>query len=200
MNDELNYWPSFVDIMSSLFVIFMLMFLVIFSQIGKGIKDIELLYSMLEENEFSNIQIEDGRLIIGSDILFATNKYEIKPEGKEKLLALGRQFQNFFQVQDREKKFTIIIEGHTDTAGSINYNDSLSYRRANSVVNLWRNELDLSISNNTKLDLIPVGYGEHRNKVKTEDETHLLANRRIEIRIVPKFDTMLEKILNFHRK
>jgi OOP family OmpA-OmpF porin len=61
-----------------------------------------------------------------ADALFAFNQSELKPEGKAMLDDLVRQLNN--TTYD-----TIVATGYTDRIGSVQYNQTLSMHRANSV-------------------------------------------------------------------
>lgn len=74
----------------------------------------------------------------------------------------------------------IHVEGHTSLVGSEEYNDKLSVRRCNSVVNYLVNERGIP-----RKMLVPKGYGEQRPKYlpgkATEEELEL--NRRVEFNV-----------------
>lgn len=69
----------------------------------------------------------------------------------------------------------ITIVGHTDTAASNEYNDALSQRRAEKVMN------DL-IERGVSKDIMDISsHGEYRLEVETPDNTVEVRNRRVEI-------------------
>lgn len=71
---------------------------------------------------------------------------------------------------------TIVVEGHTDSTGSDEYNQGLSERRAQSVKEF--------LSNNgvPARNIETVGYGESRPKFTNETSEGRALNRRVEIR------------------
>lgn len=80
----------------------------------------------------------------------------------------------------REFDKTIVnVDGHTDTTGTAQFNQSLSQQRANNVANYL---IQQSIQPGR---LIVTGYGESRLKVPTGDGVNEPANRRVEIQIAP---------------
>lgn len=76
-------------------------------------------------------------------------------------------------IQHNSSRITIL--GHTDTAASNEYNDALSRRRAEKVMN---DLIDRGIS----MDVMEISsHGEYRLEVDTPDETVEVRNRRVEI-------------------
>ncbi len=71
----------------------------------------------------------------------------------------------------------IVIQGHTDSKGSTSYNQTLSEKRANSVVNYLRTQ------NIASARLKTVGYGETMPKYSNDTEEGRAQNRRVEFLI-----------------
>lgn len=106
---------------------------------------------------------------IDLEILFEYNSAEITPKAVPALVALG----NALSRQDL-KGSVFFINGHTDAAGSADYNQALSQRRANSVRRMLIEQYKL-----TPDTLIAVGFGKERLK----NPANPLAedNRRVQI-------------------
>lgn len=197
--EEINVWPGYVDAMSiSLFVI-LLIFVVAFIRyqylaflVGKGEQDIQTIKGLFEQENF---KLKDGKIIIQEEVLFDFDSYILKESGKIRLKKIGWKLQRFLTEQNKEK-FSIIVEGHTDTYGTYDYNLQLSFKRAKAVTDFWKEELSFGTEEDKSLDLLPAGYGETRLFTVTTDNKKKPSNRRIEIRIVPKFDAMLEGWIN----
>ena len=162
--------------------------------VGKGEKDIQAIKNLFQDDKDEMLTIKDGKIIIQEAILFDFDKSNIKEEGKDKLRIIGATLKKYLEGEQgkRKSKFSIIVEGHTDTAGTHTYNFGLSFRRAKAVTDYWQEELNFGTATDLKVDLLPAGYGETRLLKETPDKKKEPANRRIEIRIVPKFDAMLE--------
>jgi outer membrane protein OmpA-like peptidoglycan-associated protein len=201
-NDDLNYWPSFVDLMSSMFIIVLTIFFVLFlSQqylsylISKGEEDLSTLKRNLEKKETTGVQVtNDGRITIGDNILFLHDVSDLSPHGEKVIFEIGKELKDFLN-DERRRKFSIVVEGHTDTKGAAEYNKTLSFKRAKEVTDFWEKELSFGSGIDLDYDIFPAGYGESKLKVLTADEVGNEINRRVEIRVVPKFDEMLSEIL-----
>jgi outer membrane protein OmpA-like peptidoglycan-associated protein len=195
LKEEINVWPGYVDAMSiSLFVI-LLIFVVAFIRyqylgflVGKGENDIQTIKGLFQQENF---KLKEGKIIIQEEILFGSNRSELTPEGKLKMRKIGEKLKKFFEG-DRKGKFSLVVEGHTDTQGNYEHNLQLSFDRAKAVTDFWKSELNFGTAEDNSLDLFPAGYGKTRLAVATADNINEARNRRIEIRIVPKFDAMLQ--------
>lgn len=103
---------------------------------------------------------------INLNINFDNNSTEIKKIYNEKLASFAKIMQN-------NKNLTTVIEAHTDSKGSDSYNQTLSDRRAISVVNaLKKHNID-----STRLKAI--GYGETQPIATNENEQGKSINRRV---------------------
>ncbi len=105
-----------------------------------------------------------------SDILFDVDSAALRSESRTTLRDLAT---NFRQYPDE----LIDVEGHTDSTGTSEYNQSLSNRRANSV-------RDFLVDNGVvSRSITAVGYGETRPKATNSTPEGRQLNRRVEIHI-----------------
>ena len=108
-----------------------------------------------------------GSVIHG--ITFAFDSADIRPESAGVLEELFRGLQ-------KDASRTILIEGHTSSEGTDEYNQQLSERRAQSVVaDVVRRGLD-------KGRLSAAGIGERRPVASNNDESGRSLNRRVEVK------------------
>lgn len=114
-------------------------------------------------------EIARDKPAIDLEILFEYNSAEISPKAVPALVALG----NALLRQDL-KGSVFFINGHTDAAGSADYNQALSQRRANSVRRMLIEQYKLAPDT-----LISVGFGKEqlKNPAKPLGEE----NRRVQI-------------------
>jgi len=114
-------------------------------------------------------EIARGKPAIDLEILFEYNSADISPKAVPALVALG----NALSRQDL-KGSVFFINGHTDAAGSADYNQSLSQRRANSVRRVLIEQYKLSPDT-----LIAAGFGKEQLKNATNPLGE--ENRRVQI-------------------
>jgi len=111
---------------------------------------------------------ERGCWVIG-DTLFDFDKYVIKPQYYPLL-------DQVIGVLKKNPSLKVEIEGHTDNFGSRAYNEILSHRRANAVMNyLIQGGID-------KKRLSAVGYDFSRPRASNENEEGRALNRRVQFR------------------
>lgn len=104
-------------------------------------------------------------------VYFDTNKSNVKGTSAttlDKLAAIFNEYPNS----------NILIEGHTDSAGSDEYNFSLSQQRAESVTNYL---IEKGLSSNR---FSTKWYGEEQPKASNETAEGKAKNRRVELAIV----------------
>lgn len=205
----MNYWPSFVDIFASLFFIFLILFAVYYIIEGKGAEEAKKDVEDLKELLYPEGNLIDEKLIVWSyenksleikaDILFKFNKSHLSETGIKTAERLGEIFGEYLSKKDRKNRYAIIIEGHTDNVGDDISNNELSLARANSFLSRMKEKMvdEKYITDDESLNiLIPVGYGESKLKVKMpgKKEHRCEENRRVEIKIIPKFSKTIENI------
>ena len=102
------------------------------------------------------------------DLQFDIKGDDVKREDKEKLAVLGTYMNKYPDT-------TAVINGYTDDVGTSEYNQKLSQRRADSVVDYLVNELHVAPSR-----LKAVGYGESYPVASNVTMEGQQANRRID--------------------
>jgi outer membrane protein OmpA-like peptidoglycan-associated protein len=111
---------------------------------------------------------ERGMVITLGDVLFDTNKAELKPGAEHNV----QKIANFLQEYPERKA---IIEGFTDNTGPEPYNQQLSERRAEAVRTFL-------IDKGIQRDRIAArGYGEAKPVASNDDPASRQRNRRVEI-------------------
>ena len=135
---------------------------------------------------------DNGNIILNEGVFFDLGSAEIKPESEKVLNELIEVFSKFLKDGENSKYVdSIVISGHTDIIGDAESNRSLSTDRANSVLNY------LLSGKNAKLDrysqyFCAAGYGSTRPVASNDTEEGRAANRRIEISMILKDDTVLD--------
>ncbi|WP_251027723.1 OmpA family protein [Bacillus sp. ISL-41] len=148
---ETNYWMSYADLMSAMLMVFVLLLSVIIldykSDMDEKQRQIDavtnvknnIIADLTEEFKGSNMNIEvdpqTGAIRFPGNILYEVNSSDLSPEGIKFLREfVPKYFGIILQEKFREDISSIIVEGHTDQAGSYLYNLDLSQARAFSVV------------------------------------------------------------------
>jgi chemotaxis protein MotB len=129
---------------------------------------------------------ENGNIVIDESLVFESNSHTIKSAGKPFLNMLANAFANVLEDANvRENIDVILVQGHTDTRGTVAYNRELSAKRANVV-------LDFMFDSNKTLEesygsyFASSAYSEFRPVDPGTTEAAYQQNRRIEISVVLK--------------
>jgi len=109
-------------------------------------------------------------------IEFDVNSYGIRPDSYSLLDQLGKAL-----TSDRLKEQAIVIKGHTDSDGSVDYNLNLSLNRAKAVKSYLVGRFAIPESK-----LIVYGYGQSMPLVPDINPGNKQINRRVEIAVDEK--------------
>ncbi len=129
--------------------------------------------AMASLNEIASVKAEEQRTVItlSGEVLFKTREATLLPIAQTKLDKVAEALKS----QGEDKK--IVIEGHTDSQGKDDYNQSLSQRRADAV----RSYL---VSRGIQPEMIQaVGKGELEPIADNKTAEGRANNRRVEIEI-----------------
>ena len=131
-------------------------------------RDAEMRTSQLqaELKELNAKQTERGLVVTLGDVLFDTDKAQLKARGSLQKLA-------DFLKQHPERK--VRVEGYTDSTGSADYNLALSDRRANAV---RQSLMDMGVSSDR---ITSRGYGKESPVANNSTPAGRQLNRRVEI-------------------
>lgn len=109
---------------------------------------------------------------IDLQVNFKLNSSQLSKDAKQQLTALGKALNN-----RKLKGSNFIIAGHTDASGSIDKNQKLSEKRAQTVLNFLTTYFKI----NPK-QLSAIGYGESRLKDIFNPNSN--TNRRVEVQLI----------------
>lgn len=204
-------WTVFTDILSAILLLIVFFFIIstisysislarvkhLESLVGKVERDREELEELLRKNNL-NVNVNNDRIVIRlgeGSLHFTTDSADLALVTESQLSDLyniGKILKSFLDKNEGANKnlFVVIVEGYTDTQGEDEHNKELSFKRGFSILSFWESKIGLSAAN---YDIVATGYGEAPEKlaVKTEDEVDNEENRRVEIRIVPKFHKLM---------
>jgi outer membrane protein OmpA-like peptidoglycan-associated protein len=127
------------------------------------------------ENDLEGAKIErigEGiKITFESGILFDVDKAELRPAAKENLVKMAG-------ILNKYEDTNILIEGHTDSDGSEEYNLALSERRSHAVTAF------LAMNNVSSARITEIGYGETQPIADNSTAEGKQANRRVEVAIM----------------
>ena len=115
-------------------------------------------------------QTDRGTLVTFGDVLFATDRADLKSSG---LVNINKLAQFLSENPDRK----VIVEGYTDSTGTANHNQSLSERRAGSV------RMALVKMGVDPARVVAQGYGKEYPVAENSSVSGRAMNRRVEVTI-----------------
>lgn len=125
---------------------------------------------VMGSNDMIMKPVEKDASIDLNNIFFEFDSYSLMSESKSEL-------DRMVKVMNDYENISVIIQGHTDNVGTEAYNQQLSERRAQSVVNyLVKNGVD-------KSRLTAKGYGETSPRLPNDTVENRSINRRVEFKI-----------------
>ena len=189
------FWPSFTDLMTSLFFIMLVLYVLTYlkltnqqkateQQLNK-IKEIQASVKELPKKYFQYDSIYK-RFSLVKNIEFEKGKDIIKPQYEQYLLDVGKSISNLINTlkvkyANQDIKYVVIIEGMA-SQDNFSENFPLSYKRAWAVLKLWQQkdvELDPKVCEVQVAGSGTGGIGRFPNHEE-------FRNQRILIQIVPK--------------
>lgn len=197
------FWPSFTDLMTSLFFIMLVLYVLTYLKLSnqkkatelqlREIKKIQDAVKALPEKYFKYDPVNQ-RYKLNLYVNFLSNKSNINDldiNTRENLYEAGKSISSLMQKLNSSNKnvsYLLIIEGNTQRSDlNLNYikmpdvGYKLSYERSLSLVNFWQSKgLDFKKIDNCELMIVGSGYfGKSR-------ETNEEENRKFTIQITPK--------------
>lgn len=130
-------------------------------------KPMDARMSVVKSEEITNSIDTTGRIAIYG-VYFDTDKADIKPESADSLAEMAKAIS--------AGKGTYLIVGHTDNQGDLNYNQTLSLKRATAVTAALTGEYKIPADR-----IIPVGVGMAAPLAPNTDDKGRSKNRRVEI-------------------
>lgn len=131
--------------------------------------------------EFKARETERGLLLTLGDVLFEVGKADLKPGVQRKLIPLA----DFLKEHPNRG---VLIEGHTDSTGSADYNLDLSQRRAEAVANFLFQQGISPVRITTR------GYGEAYPVTSNDTAAGRQQNRRVEVVILREGESAAGKL------
>jgi outer membrane protein OmpA-like peptidoglycan-associated protein len=115
--------------------------------------------------------IDDYKLQTSVTVPFKFDKAMLTPETRQDLDKLAQDVQS-------DKRFFISVEGYTDKTGSVAYNEALSRKRADAVVEYLVAKHDIPIYR-----IHMIGLGEEKPVDEARNRDARAKNRRVEVKV-----------------
>ena len=115
--------------------------------------------------------LDDYKLQTTVSVPFKFDKYALSNEAKQDLDKLADDIK-------AGKRFFIAVEGYTDASGSRQYNEALSRRRADAVVEYLVSKHDIPIYR-----IHMIGLGQERPVDEAHNRSARAKNRRVEVKV-----------------
>ncbi len=202
-----SFWLSYSDLMTSLFFIMLVLFIICVAKMGKSLNDAnttnERLKQILQlDKQFEELSkssvleyVEDKKMFIAKDLIgieiFEPDSSIIKKEYLKTVDKVGKDLENLLaKLNDNNPDFSylLVIEGYSanDVRKSMSkdrtYNYKLSFERALALYNRWRVEGKIDLRKyNTEILICGSGLNGNNRDVEKEDN-----NKRFVIQILPK--------------
>lgn len=138
-----------------------------------------------------NIDETTGEVLMDNNILFAVDSCELSEEGKAYVDKFVEVYASVLLSEEYEESVSsIYFEGHTDSSGEVGYNQNLSQKRAETVLEYCLNSSDNNLSDEERGKLenlsIPKGYGSSDLIYDEEGQEDAEASRRAAIKFMIK--------------
>lgn len=142
---------------------------------------------------------DNGNIMIDDSLVFETDAYTIRSGGKAFLSAMAKALTNVLADESvRQNIDVILVQGHTDERGTVEYNRELSAKRANAVLN-YMFKAEPTLENSYGDYFASSAYSEFRPVEQGKTEASFQQNRRIEISVVLK-DAGIRSVIDEYMK
>lgn len=206
---ESFFWTSYSDLMTSLFFVMLVMFILVIVLLHKRmeateaqleeIKKVAESTKDLDNSVYFNYRSDYKKYVLTIQVRYPAGKsdlQEIDTNDKDgqlyQLKKAGQEIQNFLE-KHRENKYLLIIEGQASRDNYL-YNYELSYQRALALMRYWIEDSGISFGNNCEILISGSGDGKLDTHSMREigDERD---NQRFLIHILPKniFESSADK-------
>lgn len=199
------FWPSYSDLMTSLFFVMLVLFVLTVSTLVRHVKATQEQLNKIREIEESVENLSQDyfvynenykKHILHLNLQFPRGISDIKQTYNSHLLPeiiqAGREIERivntFAHRDDIQVQYLVIIEGQASSVPFVptdecRNNDVLSYQRALALRAYWLDN-GIDLENNPNCELIVAGSGEGGFPREPDQRDHL--NQRFMIHIIPK--------------
>lgn len=195
---ESFFWTSYSDLMTSLFFIMLVLFILVIVLLHKRMEATERQLEEIKKVEESTRDLEGRyftykeeyeKFVLNIRCHFPVAKYDISlldTTTRQELMNAGQQIKDFLDNHS-ENQYLVIVEGQAsmNSKSWTQFNYELSFQRALSLIKFWAQNPDTKFSDeNCELQI--AGSGDGRLNAKTMRDPVNSANQRFLIYIIPK--------------
>ena len=194
---ESFFWTSYSDLMTSLFFIMLVLFVLVIVLLHKRMEVTENQLAEIKKVEMSTKDLSRDyfgynptykKYVLRVHCQFKElhfNISELSPATRKQLQNAGKEIQQFLK-KHKEYKYLLIVEGQASKNGPqwTDRNYSLSYARALSLIKFWQNDCGVDFGKNCEVQIS--GSGDGRYNVESMRMKKEVNNQRFLIHIIPK--------------
>lgn len=195
---ESFFWTSYSDLMTSLFFVMLVLFILVIVLLHKRMEATEAQLQEIKKVEESTKDLSKDyfkyrpdykKYVLNIQVRFPAGKSDlndIAAEDKEaqlsKLAKAGEEIQNFLKKHN-ENQYVLIIEGQA-SKDNYSFNYELSYQRALALMRYWIEDKGIKFDKNC--EILISGSGDGRLDTHSMRESVERDNQRFLIHILPK--------------
>lgn len=196
---ESFFWTSYSDLMTSLFFVMLVLFILVIVLLHKRmeateaqlqeIKKVEESTKDLERSDYFNYRPEYKKYVLNIQVRYPAGKSDLnditaldKEAQLSKLAKAGMEIQEFLN-RHNEYQYVLIIEGQA-SKDNYSFNYELSYQRALALMRYWIEDKGINFGNNC--EILISGSGDGKLDTHSMRESVETENQRFLIHILPK--------------
>lgn len=196
---ESFFWTSYSDLMTSLFFVMLVLFILVIVLLHKRMEATETQLQEIRKveestkdlsREYFKYRPDYKKYVLTIQVRYPAGKSDLndivsddKVSQLRQLTEAGREIQNFLKSH-RENQYILIIEGQASRDNYL-YNYELSYQRALALMRYWIEDSGIVFDRNCEILISGSGDGklDTHSMRETDDEKE---NQRFLIHILPK--------------
>lgn len=195
---ESFFWTSYSDLMTSLFFIMLVLFVLVIVLLHKKMEATEQQLLEIRKIETSTKDLSDEyfyyrpdykKYVLTIEARYKAGEYDLndisvsdKDSQLKKLYGAGKEIQRFLDNHS-DTQYLLIIEGQA-SRDNYQYNYELSYQRALGLMKFWIDEKGIEFGDNCEILISGSGDGKlNTHSMREQDEKE---NQRFLIHILPK--------------
>ncbi len=203
---ESFFWTSYSDLMTSLFFVMLVLFILVIVLLHKRMEATEAQLQEIKKVEESTKDLskdyfeyrpEYKKYVLNIQVRYPAGKSDLntiiasdKDAQLDKLANAGKEIQDFLN-KHKENQYVLIVEGQA-SRDNFTYNYELSYQRALALMRFWVDDRGINFGNNC--EILISGSGDGKLDTHSMRESVETENQRFLIHILPKniFETTNE--------